>query len=318
MNIFKKDGDSIVRCEEFNNVNALTLPQNIIWIDLVHPSSAEVSYIAKIYGLDIPTKEEREEIEQSARYFEDAQSITINTYFLIRDQEMKLHNETVTFILFQKILFTIRYANFKVFNEIQRDILISPKNFEDGFDVISSIFELRVERDADMLEGAAELTKFLRKEISEKDSSEHNTHLAKLADLQELNLNIRVSLFDKRRAIASFLKSNKVESEIKKELNIILQDLNSLTEFTTANLNMLDHTQSLLANQVNIEQNKIIKLFTVATMAMMPPTLIGTIYGMNFTHMPELEWEFSYPIVLITMIISTVIPVFYFKKKGWL
>ena len=167
MNIFKKDGDSIVRCEEFNNVNALTLPQNIIWIDLVHPSSAEVSYIAKIYGLDIPTKEEREEIEQSARYFEDAQSITINTYFLIRDQEMKLHNETVTFILFQKILFTIRYANFKVFNEIQRDILISPKNFEDGFDVISSIFELRVERDADMLEGAAELTKFLRKEISE-------------------------------------------------------------------------------------------------------------------------------------------------------
>ena len=106
--------------------------------------------------------------------------------------------------------------------------------------------------------------------------------------------------------------------DIKKNLSIVLKDLNSLVEFTTVNMNILDNVQGLFTNQINIEQNKIIKLFTVATMAMMPPTLIGTIYGMNFKHMPELDWHFGYPIAIIIMIASTIVPVIYFKKKGWL
>ena len=114
------------------------------------------------------------------------------------------------------------------------------------------------------------------------------------------------------------LKSNKVESDIKKDLSIVLKDLNSIVDFTTANLTVLDNTQSLFTSQINIEQNKIIKLFTVVTMAMMPPTLIGTIYGMNFEHMPELQWRYGYILTIGMMIISTVIPIIYFKKKGWL
>lgn len=317
MNVFFKKDGAVCR-EDITTAENLALPQGVLWIDLLRPSSAEVSYIAQTYALDIPTKEEREEIEQSARYFEDAQSITINTYFLMRSTTMDLQNETVTFILFQGILFTIRYADFKVFNEIQQSVLISPKNFEDGFDLISKIFEVRVEQDADMLEGAAQLTKLLRKAVFDEEASDHTAQLAKLSNLQEFNLSVRDSLFDKRRAITALLKSYKVESEIKKDLSIVLKDLNSLVEFTTVNLNMLDNTQSLFASRVNIEQNKIIKLFTVATMAMMPPTLVGTIYGMNFKYMPELEWEFGYPLVIIVMIVSTIIPIFYFKKKGWL
>ncbi len=318
MNVFfKKSG--VIRREGFSNVDNLELPDGmILWIDLLHPSMTEVSYIAKTYTLDIPTKEEREEIEQSARYFEDTQSITINTYFLMRNAQLELHNETVTFILFQGILFTIRYADFKVFNEIQQSVLASPKNFEDGFDLLNKIFEIRVEQDADMLEGAAELTKLLRKAVFEQDSSEYPTQLAKLSNLQDLNMSVRDSLFDKRRAIVALLKSDKLESDIRKDLGIVLKDLNSLVEFTTVNLNMLDNTQSLFASQIDIEQNKIIKLFTVATMAMMPPTLIGTIYGMNFEVMPELKWQYAYPVVIVVMIISTIIPIFVFKKKGWL
>ncbi|MGL2706109.1 CorA family divalent cation transporter, partial [Helicobacter pylori] len=97
-----------------------------------------------------------------------------------------------------------------------------------------------------------------------------------------------------------------------------LTDFSSLVESTTVNLNSLDNIQNLFASQVNVEQNKIIKLFTVATMAMMPPTLIGTIYGMNFKFMPELEWQYGYLFALIIMAISTILPVIYFKKKGWL
>lgn len=317
MNVFFKQGGGVCR-KDISSTDGLDLPQEVLWIDLLHPSTAEVSHIAQTYTLDIPTKEEREEIEQSARYFEDTQSITINTYFLMRSASMDLQNETVTFILFQGILFTIRYADFKVFGEIQQSVLLSPRSFEDGYDILSKIFEVRVEQDADMLEGAAQLTKLLRKAVFDEEASDHTAQLAKLSNLQEFNLSVRDSLFDKRRAITALLKSYKVDPEIKKDLSIVLKDLNSLVEFTTVNLNMLDNTQSLFASRVNIEQNKIIKLFTVATMAMMPPTLVGTIYGMNFKYMPELEWEFGYPMVIIVMIVSTVIPIWYFKKKGWL
>lgn len=318
MNVFFKQ-NNVVRRESVNDVADIILPQGVIlWIDLLHPTPIEISYIAKTYTLDIPTKEEREEIEESARYSEDEQSITINTYFLMRNNEMDLHNETVTFILFQGILFTIRYADFKVFGEIQQSVLTSPKSFEDGFDLLSKIFEVRVEQDADMIEGAAQLTKLLRKSVFEQDSQSHTIYLTKLSNLQELNMSVRDSLFDKRRAITMLLKSNKVESDIKKDLSIVLKDLNSIVDFTTANLTVLDNTQSLFTSQINIEQNKIIKLFTVVTMAMMPPTLIGTIYGMNFEHMPELQWRYGYILTIGMMIISTVIPIIYFKKKGWL
>jgi len=321
MNVFFKQNGAVRRgrIQQQSNITDFVLPDGIIlWIDLLHPTPSEVSYIAKTYSLDVPTKEEREEIEESARYLEDSQSITINTYFLMRNNEMDLHNETVTFILFQGTLFTIRYADFKVFNEIQQSVLKSPRDFEDGFDLLSRIFEVRVEQDADMLEGAAQLIKMLRKALFEQDSKDHIAQLAKLSNLQELNMSVRDSLFDKRRAITSLLKSYKVEADIKKDLGIVLKDINSLVDFTSVNLNVLDNTQNLFASQVNVEQNKIIKLFTVATMAMMPPTLIGTIYGMNFKYMPELEWAYSYPIVVCVMIGSTVLPIIYFKKKGWL
>lgn len=142
--------------------------------------------------------------------------------------------------------------------------------------------------------------------------------LESLSNLQELNMSVRDSLFDKRRAITAMLRSNKPDSEIKQNLTIVLKDLNSLVEFNTVNMHALDNIQTILTNQINIEQNKTIKLFTVVTVAMMPPTLIGTIYGMNFDYMPETHLEYAYPVVLVIMILSTIFPIVYFKKKGWL
>ncbi|PAF41707.1 magnesium/cobalt transporter CorA [Helicobacter sp. 11S03491-1] len=319
MNVFMKKKHLVTR-ESFQSTENINLDEGIIlWIDLLHPSNSEVSYIAKTYMLDIPTKEEREEIEQSARYWEDSASITINTYFLMRNSQLELHNQTVTFILYKGILFTIRYNEFRIFDEIQQRVLASPKNFGDGFDLISKIFEVRVEKDADMLESAGKETSQLRRNVVFNENNlDHDAILANLSSLQELNMALRDSLFDKRRAITALLKSDKVDMDVKKNLTIALKDINSLVEFTTVNMNVLDNIQSLFTSQINVEQNKIIKVFTVATMAMMPPTLIGTIYGMNFKHMPELTWEFGYPFAIIIMIISTILPVIYFKKKGWL
>ncbi|MCI6218326.1 MAG: magnesium/cobalt transporter CorA [Helicobacter sp.] len=314
MNVFFKQGGFVSR-ESFNG--EFDSHKTILWIDLFAPSSIEIDHIANTYNLDIPTKEEREEIEQSARYWEDSNSITINTYFLIRAGN-ELVNETVTFILHKNILFTLRYSEFKVFEEIEAIVLASPKNFESGFDLIAKMFEARVEKDADLLESAAKETRILRKNVFNEKITDYEHTLERLSNLQELNMSVRDSLFDKRRAITAILKSDKADSQTKKNLTIVLKDLNSLVEFTAVNMNALDNVQNILTNQINIEQNKTIKLFTVVTVAMMPPTLIGTIYGMNFDVMPETHWDFGYPIVLVVMALSTLFPIVYFKKKGWL
>lgn len=326
INVFIRRTGSIVRenlhlyNQQTNSkqINMLQEQDKILWIDLFQPSSEEVNYISEKYRLDVPTKEEREEIEQSARYWEDSRSITINTYFLMRYSESELHNETITFLLCKNILFTIRYSEFRVFDEIQQIVLATPKVFEDGFDLIGKIFEIRVEKDADLLESAGENTRALRKRVFNSQVLDYEDILESLASLQELNMSVRDSLFDKRRAITAILKSDKADSDVKKNITIVLKDLNSLVEFTTVNMNALDNIQTILTNQINIEQNKTIKLFTVVTVAMMPPTLIGTIYGMNFDYMPETHWEFAYPVIIIIMILSTIVPIIYFRKKGWI
>ena len=236
----------------------------------------------------------------------------------MRSLESELHNETITFLLRKNILFTIRYSEFRVFDEIQQIVLATPKVFEDGFDLIGKIFEIRVEKDADLLESAAKNTRALRKRVFNSQVINYDEMLEELSSLQELNMSVRDSLFDKRRAITAVLKSDKADADVKKNITIVLKDLNSLVEFTAVNMHALDNIQTILTNQINIEQNKTIKLFTVVTVAMMPPTLIGTIYGMNFDNMPELHWDFSYPVALVIMILSTIFPIIYFKKKGWI
>ena len=196
-------------------------------------------------------------------------------------------------------------------------ILIALGDFEDGFDLISKIFELRVEKDADMLESIAKETRLLRRNVV-FDKQLGDEILEKLAILQEMHLSLRDSLFDKRLAITALLRTNKADIQAKKDLSIVLKDINSLVEFANVNMNILDNIQELFSSQINIQQNKIIKLFTVVTVAMMPPTLIATVYGMNFKHMPELDWDYAYPFVLLMMIISTIVPIIYFKKKKWL
>ncbi|MDD6056074.1 MAG: magnesium/cobalt transporter CorA [Helicobacter sp.] len=317
LNLFIKRNGAVVR-ESVQALEAIDINADILWIDLLHPTQQEIAFISKTYLLDIPTKEEREEIEESARYWEDSQSVTINTYFLTRpNEENILHNETITFLLTHNILFTVRYSEFRVFDEIQQRVLASPKLFEDGFDLISKIFELRVEKDADMLESVAKQTRLLRRSVV-FDKKLNDEILEKISILQEMHLSLRDSLFDKRLATAALLRTNKADSEVKKNLGIVLKDINSLVEFANVNMNILDNIQTLFSSQINIEQNKIIKIFTVVTVAMMPPTLIATIYGMNFKFMPELEWTYAYPVVLGTMIVSTIIPIIYFKKKKWL
>lgn len=315
INIFAKR-NSIVTKHIYSDLSDIE-GKNILWVDLLNPTLEEIGAMSNIYDIEIPNKEEREEIESSSRYWEDKDSITINTRFLVKLGEEITRDETVTFLLCKSMLFTIRYSELRVFDDIERSVLASPRNFEDGYDLIAKIFEVRIEKDADMIENFTRDIRSLRKGVFE-NQYDYNEVLGSLSNLQDISTRLRDSLFDKRRALSALLGSNKPDSDVKRNITTIVKDLNSLIDFCVVNMNALDNIHALFASQINIEQNKIIKLFTVVTVAMMPPTLIGTIYGMNFEYMPELKLHYAYPIVLVVMIISTILPIVYFKKKGWL
>lgn len=176
-----------------------------------------------------------------------------------------------------------------------------------------------MDKDGDVLEWIDKVSRALKAEILEqKTALDYDFYLSKISNLQDLNMQIRYSLFEKKKTLSSLIKSDKISTHIKENLDIILKDLNSLIEFSLSQLGILDNIQTILTSKIDIEQNKIIKLFTIVTVAMMPPTLIGTIYGMNFENMPELKWEYGYFIAVSLMVISTIIPIVFFKKKGWL
>jgi magnesium transporter len=180
------------------------------------------------------------------------------------------------------------------------------------------IFDIRIDQDADLLEYAAKESDEIRKKLLWEPNGQSVETLRKISTLQGFTLKVRQSVFDKRRILTAMSKSPKLSQNIKQDISIMMKDINSLVEFISIDGNTLDNLQNLFLAQTNIEQNKIIKLFTVASVVLMPPTLIASIYGMNFHFMPELGWRMGYPFSLLMMIIAGVIPLIYFRNRGWL
>ncbi|MNU90573.1 Magnesium transport protein CorA [compost metagenome] len=142
--------------------------------------------------------------------------------------------------------------------------------------------------------------------------------LRKIAELQENTILIRESITDKQRLISALMRSPFIDNETGERLRVIMKDVMSLLQHTQFSFERLEYLQDTLMGLVNIEQNKIIKIFTVVSVVFMPPTLIASVYGMNFRIMPELNWSFGYPVAVIMMIASSVLTLLYFKRKKWL
>jgi magnesium transporter len=296
--------------------------KNVIWIDMFQPTTEEKKQIELLFKIELPTKQEREEIELSSRYWEDNRSIMINSYFFISfffvESAKGHYNESVSFVLQDNILFTVRDRELQTFDTIHKMVSSHPKELLSGYDIFMQIFDIRIDQDADLLEYASRESDDIRKKLLWETGGQSVEILRKISTLQEFTLKVRQSVFDKRRILTAMAKSPKVPQHVQQDLSIMMKDINSLVEFITINGNTLDNLQNLFLAQTNIEQNKIIKLFTVASVALMPPTLIASIYGMNFQFMPELGWHMGYPMSLAMMVIAAVIPLMYFRNRGWL
>lgn len=287
--------------------------KEIIWIDLNDVSEQIEDKLEEFLKIYIQEDEEIEEIEMSSRYMQTDDSIVANSNFLQENYTV----EPVSFILKNGILVSVRNVELKSFSETIKKMFANTSNFMSGYHVLVTLLETRVEYDADMIEDATDLITGLSKTLNTEDDLDQDI-LIRIKDLQEKVMIIRQNIVDKQRVVSNMLKCNFFPEELLPRLSMIIKDINSLFEYTRFGFDRLDYLQDTFLGLVNLQQNKIIKIFTVVSVIFMPPTLIASIYGMNFKHLPELDWKFGYPLSIILMVVFSAAVLFYFRRKKWL
>jgi len=241
-------------------------------------------------------------------------SIVANSNFL----QNNFDTEPVNFIVKNSVLVTVRDAELSAFNDTVKKMFVNTRNFPTGFHVLVALMETRVEYDADMIEDTTDLITNLSKEITNRSENIDEDILIQIKDLQEKVTIIRQNIMDKQRVISNMLKCDFFPKDLQPRLTMIIKDINSLFEYTKFGFDRLDYLQDTFLGLVNIEQNKIIKIFTVVNIVFLPPTLIASMYGMNFDFMPELHWRLGYPFAIMLMIVFTLFVLLIFRLKKWL
>ncbi len=290
------------------------LKSGIIWVDLINPSDEEKEQVEKVFGLELFTKQEREEIESSSKYVETAEEIGINLNFIIL-QEGEYVSEPISFILREKLLITQREKTYRTFEETYKKLKISKP--EDGDDIFLSLLETRIDFDADLIESITEKISKISKELIKDEELDKDLLLA-ITSLQETTITIRENIVEKQRIISALMKSKIFPKEDYEKMRIMFKDVSSLLDHSSFNFERLEFLQNTFLGLLDMEQNRVIKIFTVVTVIFMPPTLIASMYGMNFHFMPELSQKWGYPFAVLLMILSSVITLLFFKKKKWL
>ncbi|MFZ4407511.1 MAG: magnesium/cobalt transporter CorA [Paracraurococcus sp.] len=309
--------------------DAATL-RGAVWIDLLTPTQEEEASVQDALRLEIPTREEMQEIESSSRLYKEGDVLFLTAPFLYGVEGGELGSTAITFVLDTTALITVRYATpkaFAVFSaRCQRTpamLLGTPDGvmlhmFEQIVDRLADILE-RIAADMDRASQAAFRTAKAKVKATRKDADLKDA-LITLGQVGEVTTRATETLLGLSR-ILTFLTAEKaiaVRKENQTLIKSLVRDVRSLVEHA----NFLNGKANFLLDAVlgiiNVEQNAIIKTFTVASVALMPPTLIASIYGMNFEKMPELQWNLGYPLALGLMVVSAVLPIFYFKRKGWL
>lgn len=295
-----------------------TIPLNdLVWVDLQNSTVEEKVTIETYFDIKYSSEEESAEIESSSRFNELDDELIINSNFLsLRQQDFDYC--PVSMVLEKGILFTYRDDDLKTFGESVKKIKSNPGSFTNGYQILLTLLETGIEQDADIIEGLAKDIADLNKQLTLNRKRSDEEILLKIASFQNYNILMRENIIDKQRLVSSLMKSSLFPEDYMNVLRIMIKDIGSLIEHNKFAFERLEYLQDTFMGLVNIEQNRIIKIFTVATVAFMPPTLIASIYGMNFRVMPELDWDLGYLLAIILMVLSSVITLIYFKKRNWL
>ncbi|GHT74380.1 magnesium transport protein CorA [Bacteroidia bacterium] len=288
-----------------------TPPGQFLWIDLNDVDEAIESQLEDFLKIYIQEEEEMIEIETSSRYIETRDTLVVNTNFLLDTYD----KNPVSFIMKNNILITVRSEELASFTETVKKVFANPENYPTGYHVFLTLLDTRIEYDADMIEDITREITHLSNSIQDADEDA----LMQIKNLQEKTMMFRENIIDKQRAVSNMLRTSLVPNDLHAKLTILIKDINSLLEHIRFSFDRLDYLQDTFLGLVNIEQNKIIKIFTIVSVAFMPPTLIASIYGMNFPGMPEFNWGvWGYVFSLALMAISVTVILIYFRKKKYL
>lgn len=310
-----------------NEPTAGDFPEDIIWIDLIKPTLEEEHLVEARIGIPLPTPEELKDIEPSSRLYVEHEAIYMTASLLYRTDSTYPLLTDIAFILYRGRLITIRYAEPKSFALFSASLLRLNGQCDTGAKLLGHLLETIVDRTAEILEtlaarlDALSITIFVNRKAAKRRPPRFlEDKLLDIASHHQLVSKLRDSLVSLSRLVI-FLQAQPIvrrEEEAAELCTIVARDIQSLGEhaaFVGTNITfMLDASLGL----INVEQNAIIKIFSIASVVFLPPTLVASIYGMNFHFMPELGWNLGYPLALFAMLLSAIIPFLFFRWKGWL
>lgn len=286
------------------------------WIDAHEPDEDERALLQNMLRTELPESDEVEEIEASARCFVDQAGIHVHSLFLAQS-ESRHNTVSVACILQKERLITIREGDLADFRLLRMRARRGQLEVQAPQDLLVTLMEQKVENHADTLEDLHRQLESVSYMVLEDEESELDEVIGKLARLEDSNGKVRLCLMDSQRDISFLLRHLKPQPDQQERLREIMRDIETLMSHTTFLFDKINFLMDSTQGFINIEQNQIIKIFSIAAGVFLPPTLVASIYGMNFDHMPELKWLLGYPWAIGLMIMSGFAPYWYFKRKGW-
>lgn len=287
------------------------------WVDMCDPAEAEHSLLESLLRTDLPESDDVEEIEFSARFFVDQAGLHVHSLFMYQE-EGRHSTASVAFILQDKRLITIRDEKLPDFRLFRLRARRGHVLCHDATELLVTILEHKVENHADYLEDIHHELEAVSHQVLEEEDTDLEEAISELARLEDSNGKIRLCLMDTQRGISFLLRHLRDQPEQVETLREIMRDIEGLMSHTTFLFDKINFLMASTQGFINIKQNQIIKIFSIAAVVFLPPTLVASIYGMNFVHMPELQWLLGYPWAIGMMIVAGIAPYLFFKHKGWL
>ena len=311
LEIFYKNKGQVTTTSEITALDQLGY-DDVLWIDLWSPSGDEKRAIETYLNTTIQSRAQAEEIESSSRYSENETSIFANTNFLIPGPD-NYSMEAASFILCEGIIVTIRNVPLRSFTDIQRKLMANYRLMPTGYHILVGILENRIDLDADMIELMSKEIAQYSKTVS-LGGAVNEEFLLEITQLQENTMLVRENIVDKQRMISSILKSDKFPRDVFTKLNILMRDVSSLINHTNFSFERLEYLQNTVIGLINLEQNKLMRIFTFVSLLLMPPTLIASIYGMNI-ELPVLGGMYDFILLIVVMLISVLFASLLFRMK---
>ncbi len=314
--IFYRRGNEIMLSRSQTEFATIS-KENVLWIDILEPTGEEKRATEKFLGTEIQSRDQTEEIESSSRFYEEEHGIYANTFFLSPTGD-EMSSDSVSFILTDYTLTTLRDIPLRSFDLLQMKIQARPEMFPDCFTLFLEIMEKRVDLDADIVELFSKDTSQYSKRINQQEDI-NEEFLLDINQLQENAMMIRANVVDKQRLLSNLIKSRRCpkDPELKEELNVLIQDISSLINHINFTFERLEYLQDTVLGIINLDQNKIMKIFTVITLLIMPATFVASFYGMNVA-LPFDKYRLAWLGILALMVVLALAFWYIFKKKKML